>query len=89
MTKRQSAQGHVLHRLLLSSVDPNQLAGGRELDRGVCKIKPFWRKEEERVRRPVVEPFAGGIEFLEDVLDIAMLLVHAGPAVVLLSSIKS
>ena len=83
MTKRQSAQRHVLHRLLLSSVDPNQLAGDRELNRGIREIKPFWRQEIKRVRRSVKEPFAGGIEFLKDVLDVAMLFVHAGPAVVL------
>jgi hypothetical protein len=73
----------VFHRLFGRTLELDEVAETDDFDVGLREIHGGLGLEVERAGLRVVEPLAGGIEFLEDVLHHAELRVHAHLAVVL------
>src|SRR5260370_20886544 len=83
VTKEKPFEMYVGDRFLQVAAELNQITLLYGLDRGGFQIDVLGRIKVKRPILGVEEPFPGGVEFLKNVLDEAILLMHAGLAIVL------
>ena len=83
LAESQPAQRNKFHRLRFVTVKLDQAAQPRCFHRCSFQIKPSGRIKIERVRFVVKKPFAGRIQFLENIFHETDLPMHRAAAIVL------
>ena len=78
--KVSDCQPHPFHRVLLRSSEFDEMPQSHGLDHSVGEVQAGRRIEVEGRGLFIEEPLAGGVEFLEDILDKPVLIVRAPAA---------